>query len=171
MPGSGAASSDGEPPTQSRTASASVQLNVLLGRKGIISCESSEDTSVRPVVGPHCPRQGSRTTYHPDGTAGTIFLYGSKRRNKEETVVTFTAQDEGLAAGDHRFKNGLIRLSGAAWEPQNIDAQGDTLCGFKHRFSEHSTDLVHITSVPTIGGAGIPPFRPRGDHQNNPFWG
>ena len=33
MPGSGAASSDGEAPTQSRTASASVQLNVLLGNK------------------------------------------------------------------------------------------------------------------------------------------
>ena len=57
------------------------------------------------------PRQGSRTTYHPDGTAGTIFLYGSKRRNKDETAVTFTAQDEGPAAGDDRFKNGMNRLS------------------------------------------------------------
>ena len=57
------------------------------------------------------PRQGSRTTYHSDGTAGTIFLHGSKIRNKDETAVTFTAQDEGPAAGDHRFKNGLIRLS------------------------------------------------------------
>ena len=56
-------------------------------------------------------RQGSRTTYHPDGTAGTIFLYGSKRRNKDETAVTFAAQDEGLAAGDERFKNGMNRLS------------------------------------------------------------
>ena len=55
MPGSGAASSDGEAPTQSRrwggfhekppTASASMQLNVLLGRKGTISCESSEGAS------------------------------------------------------------------------------------------------------------------------------
>ena len=58
MPGSGAASSDGEALTQSRTASASVQLNVLLGRKGTISCESSEDTSVRPVVGPHSSPTG-----------------------------------------------------------------------------------------------------------------
>ena len=90
MPGSGAVSSDGEAPTQSRTASASVQLNVLLGRKGTIRFESSD---------------------HPDGTAGTIFLYGSKKRNKDETAVTLTAQDEGPVAGDHRFKNGLIRLS------------------------------------------------------------
>ena len=58
MPGSGAASSDGEAPTQSRTASASVQLNVLLGRRGTISCESSEDISVRPVVGPHSSPTG-----------------------------------------------------------------------------------------------------------------
>ena len=50
-------------------------------------------------------------TYHWDGTAGTIFLYGSKRKNEDEAVVTFTAQDEGSAAGDHRFKYGLIRLS------------------------------------------------------------
>ena len=68
MPGSGVASSDGEAPTQSRrwsgfhekppTASASVQLNVLLGRKGTISRESSEDTSVRPVVGSHSSPTG-----------------------------------------------------------------------------------------------------------------
>ena len=53
---SGAASSDGEVPTQSQrwggflgkplTTSLSVQLNVLLGRKGTISCESSEDNPV-----------------------------------------------------------------------------------------------------------------------------
>ena len=68
MPGSGAASSDGEAPAQSRrwggfhekppTASSSVQLNVLLGKKGAISCESSEDISVRPVVGPHSSPTG-----------------------------------------------------------------------------------------------------------------
>ena len=98
-------------PEKLPTASASVQLNVLLGGKGTISCESSEDTSVRPVVGPHSSPTGCRTTYHWDGTAGTIFLYGSKIRNKDETAVTFTAQGEGPAAGDHRFKKGLIRLS------------------------------------------------------------
>ena len=63
IPGSGATSLNGEAPTQSRrwggfhkkppTASASVQLNVLLGRKGTVSCESSEDTSVRPVIWAH----------------------------------------------------------------------------------------------------------------------
>ena len=55
------------------------------------------------------PRQGSHTTYHSDGTAGTILLYGSKIRNKDETAVTFTAQDEGLVAGDHRFKDSSSR--------------------------------------------------------------
>ena len=70
MLGSGAASSDGEVPTQSRrwggfygkpfTTTSSVQLNVLLGRKGIITCESSEDTPVRAVVlGGYRPRQGN----------------------------------------------------------------------------------------------------------------
>ena len=57
---SGAASSDGEVPTQSQrrggfhekslTTSTSVRLNVLLVIKGTISCESSEDTPVQTVV-------------------------------------------------------------------------------------------------------------------------
>ena len=70
MLGSGAASSNGEVPTQSRrwggfygkplTTTSSVQLNVLLERKGIITCESSEDTPVRAVVlGGYRPRQGN----------------------------------------------------------------------------------------------------------------
>ena len=45
-------------PEKPPTASASVQLNVLLGRKGTISRESSEGTSVRPVVGPHSSPTG-----------------------------------------------------------------------------------------------------------------
>ena len=63
MLGSGAVSSVGEVPTQSRrwggfhgkplTTSSSVRLNVLRGKKGTISCESSEDTPVRPVVWAH----------------------------------------------------------------------------------------------------------------------
>ena len=63
MRGSGAASSDDEVLTQPRrwggfplkppTTSTSVQPNVLLGRKGTISCESGKDVSVRPVVGAH----------------------------------------------------------------------------------------------------------------------
>ena len=57
------------------------------------------------------PDRVSRTTYHWDGISVTIFLYGSKRRNEDETAVAVTAQDEGSAAGDHRFKNGLITLS------------------------------------------------------------
>ena len=64
MPGRGAALSDSDATTQPRrwggfyrkpqTTSTSMQPNVLLGRKGTISCESSsEDISVRPVVGAH----------------------------------------------------------------------------------------------------------------------
>ena len=30
----------------------------------------------------------------------------------------------------------------------NIDALGDTLCEFEHRFSKHSTDLGHVTVDP-----------------------
>ena len=39
-------------------------------------------------------------------------------------------------------------LDKAAWQPQDIDALGDTLCKFEHRFSKHSTDLGHITVDP-----------------------
>ena len=63
MLGSGAASSDDEVPTQSRrwggfhgkllTTSTSVRLNVFLGIKGTISCESSEYTPARTVVWAH----------------------------------------------------------------------------------------------------------------------
>ena len=33
----------------------------------------------------------------------------------------------------------------AAWQPQDVDELGDTLCEFEHRFSRHSTDLGHVT--------------------------
>ena len=36
-------------------------------------------------------------------------------------------------------------LDKAAWQPHDIDALGDTLCEFKHRFSKHITDLGHVT--------------------------
>ena len=39
-------------------------------------------------------------------------------------------------------------LDKAAWQPQDIDALGDTLCEFEHRFSKHSTDLGHVTVDP-----------------------
>ena len=44
----------------------------------------------------------------------------------------------------------LIRfgLDQAAWQPQNIDALGDTLCECEHRSSKHSTDLGHATVDP-----------------------
>ena len=103
MLGSGAASSDEEMPTQSRrwggfhgkplTTSSSVRLNVLLGRKGTISCESSEDTPVRTVVWAHIV---------PDRVMSYDLLLGRESwdhfpvkkyrdTNEDETVVTFTA--------------------------------------------------------------------------------
>ena len=36
-------------------------------------------------------------------------------------------------------------LDKEVWQPQDIDALGDTLCEFEHRFSKHSTDLGHVT--------------------------
>ena len=39
-------------------------------------------------------------------------------------------------------------LDKAAWQPQNIDAQGDTLWEFEHRSSKHSTDLGHVIVDP-----------------------
>ena len=36
-------------------------------------------------------------------------------------------------------------LDKAAWQPQNMDALGDTLCGFEPQFSKHSTDLGRVT--------------------------
>ena len=129
MLGSGAASSDGEVPTQSRrwggfhgkllTTSSSVRLNVLLGRKGTISCESSEDAPVRTVVWAHIV---------PDRVMSYDLLLGRdswdhfpvrkyRDTNEEETVVTFTAQDDGSAAGDHRFKKWVDQAIGMIESP------------------------------------------------------
>ena len=36
-------------------------------------------------------------------------------------------------------------LDKSAWQPQDIDALGDTLCEFEHRFSKYSTDPGHVT--------------------------
>ena len=39
-------------------------------------------------------------------------------------------------------------LDKAAWQPQNVDALGDTLCENEHRLSKYSTDLGHVTVDP-----------------------
>ena len=39
-------------------------------------------------------------------------------------------------------------LDKAVWQPQDIDALGDTLREFEHRISKHSTDLGHVTVDP-----------------------
>ena len=122
MLGSGAASSDKGVRRQSRrwdgfhgkplTTSSSVRLSVLLGRKGTVSCESSEDTPVRIVVWGHIV---------PDRVISYDLLLGRdswdyfpvrkyRDTDEDETVVTCTAQNDGSAAGDHRFKKWVIRL-------------------------------------------------------------
>ena len=39
-------------------------------------------------------------------------------------------------------------LDNAAWQPHGIDALGDTMYEFGHRFSKHSTNLRHVTVDP-----------------------
>ena len=145
MLGSVAASSDGEVPTQSRrwggfhgkplTASSSVRLNVLLGRKETISCESSEDTPVRTVVWAHIV---------PDRVMSHDLLLGRdswdhfpvrkyKDTNEDETVVTFTAQDDGSAAGNHRFKKWVDQAIGMIESPAD--------CRFVVRHADKSSML------------------------------
>ena len=122
--GSGAASSDDEVPTQSQrwgrfhgklfTTSTSVRLNILLGRKEAISCKSSEDTTVQTVVWAHIV---------PDRVMSCDLLLGRdswdhfpvrkyRDTNQDDTVVTFTAQDDGSAASDHRFKKRVDQAIG-----------------------------------------------------------
>ena len=129
MLGSGAASSDGEVPTQSRrwggfhgkplTTSSSVRLNVLLGRKGTISCESSEDTPVRTVVWAHIVSDRVMSYDLLLGRDSWDHFPVRKYRdtNEEKTVVTFTAQDDGSAAGDHRFKKWVDQAIGIIESP------------------------------------------------------
>ena len=45
-----------------------------------------------------------------------------KETNKHETVITFTAQDEGSAAGDHRLKTWVDQVIGMIEGPANCKA-------------------------------------------------
>ena len=114
--GSGAASSDGQAPLQSRrwcgfhekspTTGVKVQLNVFLGRKRALRCESSEDTSVQTVVWAHIVPDNIRSydllLERDSWDHFPVRKY--KETNEDETVVTFTAQDEGSVAGGHPFE-------------------------------------------------------------------
>ena len=60
-------------------------------------------------------------------------------------VVERHADKSGTPEHLRMIRFGLDR---AAWQPQNIDALGDTLYEFEHRFSKHSTDLGHVTVDP-----------------------
>ena len=98
----------------SPTTSTSVQLNVHLGRKGTISCESSEDTSVRTVVWAQIVPDRVRSYDLPLGRDSWDHFSVRKYKdtNEEETIVTFTPQDEGSAAGDHCFKKWVDQVIG-----------------------------------------------------------
>ena len=83
-------------------------------KKRTISRESSEGTPVRAVVWAHIV---------PDRVMSYDLLLGRDRwdhfpvrkyrkTDKDETVVAFTAQDDGSAAGDHRFKNWVVQAIG-----------------------------------------------------------
>ena len=96
-----------------------MRLNVLLGRKGTFSCESSEDTLVRTVVWAHIV---------PDRVMSYDLLLGRDRwdlfplrkyrdTNEDEMFVIVTAQDEGSAAGDHRFKKWVDQAIGMIKSP------------------------------------------------------
>ena len=75
-------------------------------------------------------------------------------------------------------------LDKAAWQPQNIDALGDTLCVFDHRSSNDSADLGHVTVDPfrivlkqtrRLRSKALPPLvssRRESSHENyKPFAG
>ena len=114
--GSSAATSDGKVPTQSQrwggfhgkplTTSTNVRLNVLLGRKGTISRESSEDTPVRTAVWAHIVPGRVRSYDLLLGRESWDQFPVRKYRDtdEDEMGVTFIAQDDGSAAGDHCFK-------------------------------------------------------------------
>ena len=123
MLGSGAASSDGEVPTQSRrwdgfhrkllTTSTRVRLNVLLGRKGTNSYESSEYPPVRIAVWVHIV---------PDRVMSYDVLLGRdswdpfpgrkcREPHEDETVVAFKHKMKDQLLVVIVSRNGLIRLS------------------------------------------------------------
>ena len=156
MLGSGAASFDGEVPTQSRrwggfhgkplTTSTSVRLDVLLGRKGTISWESREYTPVLIVVWAHIV---------PDRVISYDFLLGRdswdcfparkyRDTNEDDTVITFTAQDEGSAAGDHRFKKWVdqtIRMIESTADCKVVVRHADKSCMLSEGFTWVKVEL------------------------------
>ena len=60
-------------------------------------------------------------------------------------IVEGHAEKSGIPESLRMIRFGL---DNAAWQPQNIDALGNTLCEPEHRFSKHSTDLGHATVDP-----------------------
>ena len=156
MLGSGAALSDGEVPTQSRrwggfhgkplTTSTSVRLRVLLGRKGIICGESTEDTPVQTVVW---------AQIIPDRVMSYDLLLGRdswdhfpvrkyRDTNEDETVVAFTAQDEGSVDGDHRFKKRVDQAIGMIESPADckvVVMYADKSCMLSEGFTWAKVEL------------------------------
>ena len=101
------------------TTSTSVRLNLLLGRKGTVSGESSKDSPVQTVVWAHIV---------PDRVMPYAILLGRYswdhfpvrkyvNTHKDETVVTFAAQDAGSIAGDRRVKKWVDQAIGVIESP------------------------------------------------------
>ena len=62
-------------------------------------------------------------------------------------------------------------LDQAAWQPQDTDALGDTLCESEHRFSKRSTDLGHVTADPIriVLKQDAPPVKQK-PYRHSPFF-
>ena len=135
MLGSGAASLDGEVPTQSQrwdgfhgkplTISTSMRLSVLLGRKGTIGCEPNEDTPVLTVIWAHIvpDRVMSYDLLLWRDSWDRFPVRKYRETHENETVVTFTAQDK-LKAQLRVIivsRNGLVRSRALSQDPDGKD--------------------------------------------------
>ena len=155
--GIGAASSNSKVPTQSRrwggfqgkplTTSTSVRLKVLLSRKGTISCGSSEDTPVRTVVWAHItPDRVMSYDLLPGRDSWDHFPVRIHRdTNEDETLVTFTAQDDGSAAGDHRFKKWVDQATGMIESPADckvVVMKTSPTCSAKYLHGSRSSSEI-----------------------------
>ena len=169
MLGSGAASSHGEVPTQSRrcggfrgkplTTSSSVRLNVLLGRKGTISCESSEETPVRTAVWAHTvpDRVMSYDLLLRWDSWDHFPVRKYRDTNGDETAVTFTAaQDDESAAGDHRFKKWVDQAFGMIESPVDckvVVRHADKSCMLSEGFTWVKVELRNCDGSATDPGS------------------
>ena len=83
--------------------------------------------------------------------------YGERRRDSSRFDITTASYSDRIGgpatplAWLRRLTVRMIRfgIDKVAWQPQDIDAPGDTLCDFEHLLSRHSIGLGHVTVDPT----------------------